>query len=590
MSLLMEIEQLCRDRGIDREVLIDTIEAAMKSAAKKVFGEEREIEAVFNEDTGEIELRVIVIVASDDEVQNPYREISLSAARQFADPYAEAGDELLFPIFYREEDAEQAREQDKRFGGLLRLESARNPFGRIAAQTAKQVIIQRLREAERQNIYEEFKDRKHQLITGIVRRFERGNIIVDLGRTDAILPNSQQARREAYRVGERLQAYVLDVQRSSKDAQVVLSRTDPGLVIQLFDQEVPEIQEGIVQVVAVAREAGVRSKVAVYSTDNDVDPVGACVGLRGSRVQAVVQELRGEKIDIVPYHSDPPKFVCNAISPAKVSKVFVDEARKAMELIVPDDQLSLAIGKAGQNVRLAAQLTGWNLEILNESRLDEIKAEVRSRLVEYDGITEAMVDTLFAVGYSKLEDIALADVSDIAPLPEFGEEGAERVIQAAAELSGTGGLEQELTEADLEREALTEIRGVGDKVAAQLYDAGYTEPLFVVAEDDAERLAELVGIDIRKARQIMAAAHKWYDQQGFSELEREEHEDAFADLRGEFSSLLIDKLGVDEDDDEDDDTLVEEEIVAVDEAEELAGDGEVESEGDDVTTDDEEDR
>lgn len=559
MSLLLEIEQICRDRGIDRDVLIETIEAAMKSAAKKVFGEQREIEAVFNEETGEIELRIIMIVAEadiDGEVDNPSREITLEEAREYADPYAEVGDELLFPIFFREEDVEQAREQDRRFGQLLKLETARHQFGRIAAQTAKQVIIQKLREAERQNIYEEFKDKKNELITGIVRRFERGSLIIDLGRTDAILPSSQQVRRESYRAHDRILAYVLDVQRSSRDAQVVLSRTDPGLVIKLFEHEVPEIQEGIVKIVAVAREAGVRSKVAVYSTDSDVDPVGACVGMRGARVQSVVQELRGEKIDIVPYHSDVAKFVCNAISPAQVSKVFVDEGRRAMELIVPDDQLSLAIGRSGQNVRLAAQLTGWNLEILNETRLEEMKQEAKARLLEYEGVDSDLVDRLFSLGYNKLEDIALADANDIAQLPGFNEDRAASIIAAATDLLDLGDEDDEfVTEADLEREALMKIRGVGEKVAAAIYDAGYAEPLFVAAENDPERFSKLTGLDLKKCKQILAASDKWYDQQGFSEEEREEHEQDFADFRAEFAAILEEREAVgdleDEEGDED---------------------------------------
>lgn len=565
MSLLLEIEQICRDRGIDRDVLIETIEAAMKSAAKKVFGEQREIEAVFNEETGEIELRIIMIVAEadiDGEVDNPSREITLEEAREYADPYAEVGDELLFPIFFREEDVEQAREQDRRFGQLLKLETARHQFGRIAAQTAKQVIIQKLREAERQNIYEEFKDKKNELITGIVRRFERGSLIIDLGRTDAILPSSQQVRRESYRAHDRILAYVLDVQRSSRDAQVVLSRTDPGLVIKLFEHEVPEIQEGIVKIVAVAREAGVRSKVAVYSTDSDVDPVGACVGMRGARVQSVVQELRGEKIDIVPYHSDVAKFVCNAISPAQVSKVFVDEGRRAMELIVPDDQLSLAIGRSGQNVRLAAQLTGWNLEILNETRLEEMKQEAKARLLEYEGVDSDLVDRLFSLGYNKLEDIALADANDIAQLPGFNEDRAASIIAAATDLLDLGDEDDEfVTEADLEREALMKIRGVGEKVAAAIYDAGYAEPLFVAAENDPERFSKLTGLDLKKCKQILAASDKWYDQQGFSEEEREEHEQDFADFRAEFAAILEEREAAGDLEEEDEGEGAPEEVI-----------------------------
>lgn len=567
MKLFEQIEQICRERGIDREVLVETIEAAMKAAAKKVFGEQREIEAVFNDETGEIELRFILIVADDDEVDHPQREITLEQARKYADPYAEPGDELLFPIFYREEDVEQARDQDRRFGELLQLETSKHAFGRIAAQTAKQVINQRLREAERQNIYDEFKDKKNELVTGLFRRWERGNMIIDLGRTDGIMYSTQALRRENFRANDRILAYVLDVQRSARDAQVILSRTDPGLVIKLFEHEVPEIQEGIVKIVAVAREAGVRSKVAVYSTDTDVDPVGACVGMRGARVQSIVQELRGEKIDIVPYNSDPAKFVCNAINPAKVTKVFIDESRHAMELIVPDDQLSLAIGRAGQNVRLASQLTGWNLEIVNETRLEEMKGDIKRRLMAYEGVTEALVDTLFANGYNKLEDIATAELSDLMMLPGYDEGSATDMVSAAHDIleGGEDGDDEFVTEADLEREALMKIRGIGDKVAAQLYDAGYTDPMFVVAEDSAERLASLTGLDVKKCKQILAAADKWYNQQGFSDDEKEEHQEEFEAIRQEFASMASDVAAHDDDDyDEEEDEDEGDELVAED--------------------------
>lgn len=536
MNLNTVIGEVGRERNIDRSVLIETLEAALKTAAKKVFGEQRDIEAQFNEETGDIELFLIITVA--ETVENPYREISVEQARQNIDPSADVGDELLFQIFYREDEIEKAKDQDRRYGKLLNLESARRTFGRIAAQTAKQVIIQRVREAERDRIYEEFKDRKNQLITGIVRRFEKGNIIVDLGRTDAVLPLDEQTRRESYRAGDRIQGFVKDVDRTRRNEIVVLSRTDPGLVIKLFEQEVPEIYEGIVKIVAVAREAGVRSKVAVYSKDSDVDPVGACVGMRGSRVQSVVQELRGEKIDIVTYHSDPARFVCNAILPAQVSKVLVDEAKNAMELVVPDDQLSLAIGRGGQNVRLAAQLTGWNLEIYSESRLRQLMAEAKRQLMEYPGVTELLIDTLFSVGYNKLTDISLAEVTELQNLPGYSEEKARAVINAAASvLSRPRRGEQPITEEDLERQELTKIRGVGEKLAEQLHTAGYTRPRYLFYEDNSERMARLAALDIKRCKQLLALASKWYEQQNYPAEEVEEHQEE----RGEFLSGIEDK-------------------------------------------------
>jgi N utilization substance protein A len=538
MNLLQAMDQVERERGIRKEILIETLEAALKTAAKKVFGEQRDIEAQYNEETHVIELFMIVTVAED--VVNEFREISVDDARRHIDPNAEVGDELLFQIFYLEEERERARDQDRRYGHLLRLESARRTFGRIAAQTAKQVILQRVREAERQIIFDEFKDRKGELITGSVRRFEKGSIIVDLGRTDGILEPADQTRRESYRPGDRIQAYVKDV-RATREYQIVLSRTDPGLVIKLFEKEVPEIYDGIVQIVNVARESGVRSKVAVYSTDSDVDPVGACVGMRGSRVQSVVQELRGEKIDIVPFNEDPARYVCNAISPAQVAKVLVDEAKKTMELVVPDDQLSLAIGRNGQNVRLASELTQWNLEVYSETKLRQLMGEAKRQLLEFEGVAEPMIDALFQLGYNKLSDIASAEVLDIARLPGFGEDAARTLIEAAGALTEVGRRstsDAAMTEEDLERRELEAIRGVGEKVAAALYAGGYVKPLLVALENDRDRMAFLTALDPIKCKQILRAAEEWYEQQNFSEDEKVEHEDEQEEMFERLDALV----------------------------------------------------
>src|SRR5581483_9428919 len=289
------------------------------------------------------------------------REITKEAATKYG-LEAEIGDELLFQIFYRVEDADRASEQETKYGDLLDLHDTIKLFGRIAAQTAKQVIIQRMREAERENVYNEYKDRKGELISGVVRRFERGNLIVEIGRNEAILPVREQVPRESYRAGDRIVAYVVDVEKNARGPQIVLSRTHKGLLEKLFETEVPEIYEKIARIESSAREPGARAKIAVSSRDRDVDPVGACVGMKGSRVQAVVQELRGEKIDIVPYSEDPARFVCNAIAPAEVSRVVIHAETHTMELIVPDDKLSLAIGKKGQNVRLAHLRLGVDVD------------------------------------------------------------------------------------------------------------------------------------------------------------------------------------------------------------------------------------
>jgi N utilization substance protein A len=346
LDLNRVIEQVGKDKGIGKDILIEALENALLSAAKREFGPQREIEARYNEQLGEVELFQFKTVV--EQVQNSYTEISLEDAREI-DPEAQIGDSLG-----------------------IKMDSA--SFGRIAAQTAKQVIIQKVRDAERDIIYNEFQERQGELVNGIVQRFERGNIIVDLGRTEAVLLPRDQVPREAYRQGDRIRAYVMDIKKTPKGPQILLSRTHPGLLIKLFELEVPEISEGIVKIEAAAREPGGRAKIAVSSRDPDVDPVGACVGMKGSRVQAVVQELRGEKIDIVPYSEDSVRFVVNALAPAEVSDVRVDEENRTMEILVADDQLSLAIGKRGQNVRLAAKISGWRLDIKSESRMSASEA------------------------------------------------------------------------------------------------------------------------------------------------------------------------------------------------------------------------
>jgi len=527
MDLESVIDQVGRDKGIERETLIETLEAAILTAARRTYGEQREIEAKFNEETGEIELYQIVTV--NEAVENPYREASVDEVKE-AGFDAEPGDELLFQIFYREEDEDKAKLQDDRFGGILNLDSYNSTFGRIAAQTAKQVIIQRVREAERDNIYDEYKDRDGEMVTGIVRRFEKGNIIIDLGRADAILPKSEQTPRESYRPGDRLQAMIKEVKRSSRDPQIVLTRADPQVLIKLFEAEVPEIYEGIVRIVAVAREPGVRSKVAVYSQDSEVDPVGACVGMRGSRVQSVVEELRGEKIDIVPYVGDPARFVTNAISPAEVSKVLIDETNMTMELIVPDDQLSLAIGRGGQNVRLAAQLTGWNLDIISETRLENMMEEARENLVEFDEITEDMIDTLFRLGYNKLEHISSAEPEELAQIPGIDDEDADRIIEAAEEIlerPDPGSLEA-MTPEQREMKELEKVRGVGQALSEDFYNAGYETIEHIAFTEHPEQMAEDVNIHAKKGKQIWYAAQEYFEQeQGLSEAEIEEKKEEF---------------------------------------------------------------
>lgn len=342
-NLRHTIDQIVKEKAIDKSVIVEALEQAVLTAANKKYRNTRDLEAHYNEETGEVELFEFVTVV--DEVQDSYKEIDLEEARE-ADPEVEIGDSLGMKM-----DA--------------------SGFSRIAAQTAKQVIIQKVREAERETIFNEFKDRIGELINGVVRRFEKGDLVVDLGRSEAILSHKEQAPREVYRQGDRVKALITDIRMTTKGPQILLSRTHPNMLTKLFEGEVPEIAEGIVEVMGVVREPGSRAKIAVYSHDSDVDPVGACVGMRGSRVQNVVSELRGEKIDIIPWSDDIARFACNSLAPAVVSKVYVDEENREMEIVVADDQLSLAIGKRGQNVRLAAKLTGWKIDIKSETRVAE---------------------------------------------------------------------------------------------------------------------------------------------------------------------------------------------------------------------------
>lgn len=440
VNLNTVIEHVCREKNISKQVLTDTVEQAVLAAAKKMF-EDRELEASFDTETGNVNLYQILYVV--DDVENPAREISVEQAQR-AGLEAEEGEELLFPIFYLASDRKLAEKQAEEYPGIEALQfNGSSGFGRIAAQTAKQVIIQRVREAERENLYDAYKEKRGELMTGIVRRFERGNILVEVdgGRAEALLPAREQVPRESLRPGDRIVAYVKDVDKSARGPQIILSRTHRGLVEKLFEHEVPEIFEGIVAINACAREPGARSKIAVSSRDRDVDPVGACVGMRGSRVQAVVQELRGEKIDIVPFNDDPARFVCNAIQPAVVSRVLIDADRHTMELIVPDDKLSLAIGKKGQNVRLASRLTGWRIDIHSESKIAEVEARSRAEIAAIPDVDDELAERLFQLGWRGLRDLAVADAEELAQVEGIESlDRAEAIIEVAND-AASGNLE-----------------------------------------------------------------------------------------------------------------------------------------------------
>lgn len=543
-NLSMVLEQVGKDKGIDKKVLVQTLEQAILTAAKKVFGLERELEAQFNEESGQVDLFQVCIVTEQAGVRG--RDIAKADAERQG-LRAEVGDELLFQIFYGDGDVDKAADQERKYGDILDLHDTIKRFGRIAAQTAKQVIIQRIREAERENTFNEYRDRKGELITGIVRRFERGNQIVDLGKTEAILPVREQVPRENYRIGDRIVAYVVDIEKNARGPQIVLSRAHKGLLEKLFEQEVTEIYEKIVRIEASAREPGSRSKIAVSSRDRDVDPVGACVGIKGSRVQAVVQELRGEKIDIVPYSDDPARFVCNAIAPAEVSRVVIDAENHTMELIVPDDKLSLAIGKKGQNVRLASQLTGWRIDIHAESKVRELEQVERQVLAGLEGSSEELSSTLFRLGWRSAEDVAQARLEDLRNVPGVGgEAGAQRLKEAALgfvnderrkrgdspmaeraerpariDVPASGparSAQQAAPPSPVQRTAPAQpaakpaLAGLDPDLAARFTDAGYTS-LASIDEEDEERLARAADLTLDEAREVKRTVRRLASQE-----------------------------------------------------------------------------
>ena len=401
------IDQVSRDKGIDKELLVGAIKDAIRSAAKKKYGPRLEIEVSYRDDTGEIEVFQFKDVVT--EVTEPAREIAYAEAKKL-DPECELGDSLG-----------------------IKMDAA--AFGRIAAQSAKQVIMQRMKDAERDLVFDDFKDRKGEIINGIVQRLDPEGIIVNLGRTEALLPPSEQVPREMYHKGERIRAYVLEVKRQTRGPQIIFSRTHPQFLVSLFEAEVPEISEGIVQVLACALEPGSRAKIAVASRDTDVDPVGACVGMKGARVQNIVQELRGEKIDIIPWHPDPAKFATNALQPAQVSRIIMNKDSQSMEVIVADDQLSLAIGKRGQNVRLASRLVGWKIDVKSESKYSKSLKEGYLSLLRIPGVGEITANLLHEGGFTSAKEVAESNVEELIQATGLTEKKASSLIAAAQEMA-----------------------------------------------------------------------------------------------------------------------------------------------------------
>jgi transcription termination/antitermination protein NusA len=412
-SIAQNIEALCQEQGIERDLVIEAMKEAVRAAAKKQFRSGEDIQVDWNSETG-IELSASKVVV--DEVENPATELSITEARELAGDEVELGDALLLPLPMEE-------------------------LGRIAAQTAKQILFQKVRDAVRSNVYEQYIDKIGDLVNGYVKRFERGNIIVDLGNLEAILPRSQQSRGEQWNQGERIRVVINNVSKESKGPQVEVSRTSPELLLRLFEMEVPEIYDGTVVIKSAVREPGERAKIAVMSNERDVDPVGACVGMKGSRVQAIIRELRGEKIDIIEWSDEPSVFAANALSPAKVNQVRItDIENRQMEVIVNEDQLSLAIGKRGQNVRLATKLVGWNIDIRSE---EEIKREVTEQmgaliasgesvpLSAIEGVTAQQAEALAEHGINDIDALASTTVDDLVEFLDLSLDEAETILNAA---------------------------------------------------------------------------------------------------------------------------------------------------------------
>jgi len=432
-ELLQVADTVARDKGIDKDEVLEAMEQAIQKAGRSKYGQEYDIRAEIDRRSGEIRLLRFREVV--DAVENEATQMPLPAAQRL-NAEAEIGDFITDPL-------------------------PPIDFGRIAAQTAKQVIVQKVRDAERKRQYNEFKDRVGEIVNGLVKRVEFGNVVVDLGRAEAMLRRDELLPRESFRQGERVRAYIYDVKEETRGPQIFLSRTHPQFMAKLFAQEVPEIYDGIIEIKAVARDPGSRAKIAVVSRDSGIDPVGACVGMRGSRVQAVVGELQGEKIDIIPWSSDPATFVVNALAPAEVSKVVMDEEQRRIEVVVPDDQLSLAIGRRGQNVRLASQLTGWDIDILTEAEESERRTEefrTRSQLfIDALDIDEVIAHLLVTEGFGSLEEVAFVPVEDLAEIEGFDVDVATELQERARSA---------LERRDQEYEEHYRALGVTDELAA----------------------------------------------------------------------------------------------------------------------------
>ncbi len=454
LELLQIADAVAREKLIDPDLVIEAMEESMARAAKSRYGAELEIHAHIDRKTGELTMTRVRHVV--DEVENHFTEMTVEDARAYLDD-PKVGDEIV----------EELPPMD---------------FGRIAAQSAKQVILQKVREAERARQYAEFKDRVGEIINGIVKRVEYGNVIVDVGRGEAVLRRDQLINRESFRTGDRVRAYIREVREETRGPQIFLSRTAPEFMAELFKMEVPEIYDGIIEIKAVARDPGSRAKIGVVSYDNSIDPVGACVGMRGSRVQAVVNELQGEKIDIIPWSEDAPTFLVNALQPAEVTKVVLDEDANRVEVVVPDDQLSLAIGRRGQNVRLASQLTGFDIDILTEAEESERRqaefAERTKLFMDTLNVDEMVAQLLVSEGFSSLEEVAYVEMDELLSIDGFDEETAEELQARAREC-----IEEQ------HAKAIAKARELGVEDSLFAFE-GLTPEMFVALAEDGVKTLE----------------------------------------------------------------------------------------------------
>ena len=490
-ELLLVADAVAREKQIDREEVLEAMEQAIQKAGRAKYGHEKDIRATIDRKTGDVRLSRWTEVV--ETVENEETQIPIHIARKFK-PDIEVGGHLVDPL-------------------------PPIDFGRIAAQTAKQVIVQRVREYERKRQYDEYKDRVGEIITGVVKRTEYGNLMVDLGRSEALLRRDETIPRENLHNGDRVRAFIYDVREEPRGPQIFLSRTHPGFLAKLFAQEVPEIYEGIIEIKAVARDPGSRAKMAVISRDSSIDPVGACVGMRGSRVQAVVAELQGEKIDIIPWSPNPATFVVNALAPAEVSKVVLDEEAGKVEVVVPDTQLSLAIGRRGQNVRLASQLTRWDIDILTEAEESERRQEEFRRrsglFVEALDVDDVIAGLLVTEGFEGVEDLAATPVEELAAIEGF-DEGIAAELQRRAEVA----LERKATELEDKRRALgvaddlAGLEGLSPAMLVALGEKG-VKTLDDLADLASDELIEIVGADAMDEDAanaiIMAARAHWFE-------------------------------------------------------------------------------